>query len=93
MKLNAAKYTMPWGALLPVFGMTLLCMSMKPMVDWYQRFDTEGKVRTIFQSMTDFQPKRRAMDYFDYIMAERDETITGSMYRQQSHPFPSISKE
>lgn len=71
------RYSIPWSGMLPVAGISLLMAATRPGLEWYERkFVTEGK------------PARKAMDYFDKIMAERDVKITGSMYRQQSHPFP-----
>ncbi|KAI3629888.1 hypothetical protein MIR68_011323 [Amoeboaphelidium protococcarum] len=66
------RYQVPWSSLLPIAGITGLCVATGSMLDWYYRsFETQGL------------PRRRAMDYFDYVMEERDEKITGSMYRQQ----------
>ena len=69
-------YTVPWSAMLPIFGITVLTIAGERMLNWHMKtFQTEGK------------PVRFAMDYWDNIMKERDEKLTGSMYRQQTHPF------
>ncbi|KAI3657734.1 hypothetical protein MP638_003989 [Amoeboaphelidium occidentale] len=56
--MSSAVYIIPWSSMLPIAGITAAVMCMRPIADYLKREDG--------------REKKKALDYFDYLMKERD---------------------
>ena len=58
------RYQIPWSAMMPVAGMTLLVMSMDSLLAWHERtFVTGGKVRWFLLFFVVFLLERAAVSW------------------------------